>query len=89
VLPYAAPRGLLRSLASALRRRPVVRVHFGEPVDLAGGAGAAGARAVRATQLIVEGIDRALAPLRAGEPREPRFVDRTRPVDLSRVRGRR
>ncbi len=85
VLPYAAPRGLLRSLASALWRRPVVRVRFGEPVDL---SGVSGARAVQGTRLIVEGIDRALAPLRAGEPRMPAFVDRTRPVDMSRVRRR-
>ena len=87
VLPYAAPRGLLRSVASALWRRPVVRVRFGAPVDLSAVPGPAGARAVRATRLVVEGIDAALAPLRAGEPRMPAFVDRTRPVDLSRVRG--
>lgn len=87
VLPYAAPAGLLRSLGSALLRRPVVHVRFGEPVDLSATAGTAGAQAMQATRLIVEGIDRTLAPLRAGEPRMPRFVDRTRPVDLSRVRG--
>jgi 1-acyl-sn-glycerol-3-phosphate acyltransferase len=88
VLPYAAPKGLLRSLLSALWRRPVVWVRFGRPVDLSGVSGTAGARAAQATRLIVEGIDRELAPLRAGEPRMPAFVDRTRPVDMSRVRRR-
>lgn len=87
VMPYAAPTGLLRSLASALWRRPVVQVRFGEPVDLSGVSGPAGTGAVQATRLIVEGIDRTLAPLRVSEPRMPRFVDRSRPVDLSRVRG--
>jgi 1-acyl-sn-glycerol-3-phosphate acyltransferase len=88
LVPYAAPRGLLRALVAALWRRPVVRVRFGEPVDLSGVSGPAGARAVRATGLVVEGIDRTLAPLRAGEPRMPNVVDRTRPVDMSRVRRR-
>lgn len=36
VLPYAAPKGLLGALGRALVRRPVVRVHFGTPVDLSG-----------------------------------------------------
>jgi hypothetical protein len=69
-------------------RRPVVHVRFGEPVDLSGLTGTAGAQAMRATRLIVEGIDRTLLPLRAGEPQMPRVVDRTRPVDMSRVRPR-
>jgi hypothetical protein len=63
-------------------------VRFGEPVDLSGLTGSAGARAMRATRLIVEGIDRTLEPLRVDEPQIPRYVDRTRPVDMSRVRPR-
>ena len=89
VMPYSAPRGALRGLASALVRRPVVHVGFGEPVDLSGLTGSPGAQAVQATRLIVEGIDRALLPLRPDELEMPRFVDRTRPVDMSRVRGSR
>jgi 1-acyl-sn-glycerol-3-phosphate acyltransferase len=85
VVPYVAPKLLLRSVARALWRRPVVWVRFGEPVDLSATHGSSGARALHATRLIVEGIDRTLAPLRAGEPEMPRFVDRTRPVDMSRV----
>jgi 1-acyl-sn-glycerol-3-phosphate acyltransferase len=88
VLPWAAPTGIVVSLLRAFVRRPVVWVRFGEPVDLSGLTGSPGARAMRATQRIVEGIDRTLEPLRVDEPRMPRFVDRTRPVDMSRVRPR-
>jgi 1-acyl-sn-glycerol-3-phosphate acyltransferase len=88
VLPYGTPRGLLRSLLRALWRRPVVDVRFGAPVDLSGLSGPAGARMTQATRLIVEGIDRTLLPLRAGELRMPVHVDTTRPRDMSRVRPR-
>ena len=88
VMPYSTPRGLGRSLLRALRHRPVVAVRFGEPVDLSGLSGSSGAQAMQATRLIVEGIDRALLPLRADEPEMPRYVDSTRPVDMSRVRPR-
>jgi 1-acyl-sn-glycerol-3-phosphate acyltransferase len=86
VLPYATPRHLLRSLLRAVRRRPVVQVRFGAPVDLSGVAGTGGGPARQATQRIVDGIADTLAPLRSGEPETPRYVDRTRPADLSRVR---
>jgi hypothetical protein len=76
------------ALLKAVVRRPVVWVRFGEPVDLSGLSGAAGAQAMRATQRIVEAVDETLAPLRVDEPEMPRFVDRTRPVDMSRVRRR-
>ncbi len=88
VLPYAAPKGLLRSLLRAVRHRPVVRVRFGTPVDLSGVAGTPGAQAMQATRLIMAGIDEALAALRAGEMQMPHHVDHTRPPDMSRVRPR-
>ena len=88
VLPYSAPKRIVSAVLRAMVRRPVVWVRFGEPVDLSGLTGSAGARAMRATQRIVEGIDRTLEPLRVDEPQMPRFVDRTRPVDMSRVRPR-
>ena len=88
VVPYAAPKGVVRSVLRAVVRRPVVRVHFGAPVDLGGLPGTAGAQAMRATDRIVQAIADTLAPLRADEPQMPRFVDRTRPVDMSRVRRR-
>lgn len=89
VVPYSAPRGIGRALLTAAWRRPVVHVRFGEPVTLAGLHGTAGAQAMQATRLIIEGIDRTLLALRADEPESPRYVDRTRPVDMSRVRPRR
>ena len=88
VMPYDSPRHLLRSLLRALRHRPVVQVRFGTVVDLSPVSGTAGARAMRATRLIMAGIDDALAPLRADEMQTPHFVDVTRPPDVSRVRPR-
>jgi len=89
VLPYAAPKGLAGALLRAVRRRPVVQVRFGRPVDLQGLSGTGGAQAMQATRRIIEAIDETLVPLRPGEMRVPRHVDRTRPVDMSRVRPRR
>jgi 1-acyl-sn-glycerol-3-phosphate acyltransferase len=88
VMPYATPKHLLRSILRAVRRRPVVRVRFGPPVDLSGFTGTDGGRARQATDRIVEGIADTLATLRPDEPETPRYVDRTRPADLSRVRRR-
>jgi len=88
VLPYVAPKRMLRAVLSALVRRPVVQVRFGTPVDLTGLTGAPGAQARTATRLIMDSIDETLMPLRAGEMRMPHVVDATRPVDMSRVRPR-
>jgi 1-acyl-sn-glycerol-3-phosphate acyltransferase len=89
VLPYASPTGLLRSIARAVRHRPVVQVRFGTvPVDLTGLTGTPGAQAMNATRRIMTAIDDTLAPLRRDEMRTPRFVDTTRPYDMSRVRPR-
>jgi 1-acyl-sn-glycerol-3-phosphate acyltransferase len=90
VLPYTTPVGLGRSVLRALRRRPVVQVRFGDhPVDLSEVSGTPGARAMRSTRLIMEGIDETLAALRPGEMEMPHEVDHTRAVDHSRVRPRR
>jgi 1-acyl-sn-glycerol-3-phosphate acyltransferase len=88
VLPYKTPEGLLGSVARAIRRRPVVRVHFGTPVDLSDLTGIPGVRARKATHLIMAGVDDALARLRPGEMQAPLFVDASRPPDLTRVRPR-
>lgn len=77
VVPYSAPRGLLRALPRTLRRRPVVRVGFGEPVDL---SGLTPRQALVATERIMAAITRTLAPLRAEEPDRPRHLDPSRPV---------
>jgi 1-acyl-sn-glycerol-3-phosphate acyltransferase len=88
VLPYETPKHAVRSVLRAMWRRPVVQVRFGEPVDLSGLTGSAGARAMRGTRRITEAIDATLLPLRADEQQLPHVVDRTRPVDMSRVRPR-
>lgn len=88
VLPYTSPRGMAASVWRAMRRRPVVRVRFGDPVDLSGLAASVPGDAVRATERIMAAIAATLAPLRPDEPELPRFVDVTRPVDVSRARPR-
>ncbi|MEU8421111.1 lysophospholipid acyltransferase family protein [Micromonospora sp. NPDC048835] len=88
VLPYQAPRGMLRGLARSVWRRPVIRVHFGTPVDLGETAAANPGAARRATDRIVDALTDTLAPLRPDEPDRPRHVDPSRPADLSRVHRR-
>jgi len=80
VVPYAAPRGLLRALPRTAWRRPTVRVRFGAPVDLSGLRAGDPRDARRATDRIIAAITRELAPLRADEPDLPRHLDPTRPV---------
>jgi 1-acyl-sn-glycerol-3-phosphate acyltransferase len=84
VLPWAVPQGLGRAVARAVLRRPVVRVHFGPPVDLSGIDASSPGAAQRATARIIDAIGDSLAPLRPEEPQLPRYVDVTRPVDLRR-----
>ncbi|WNM38726.1 lysophospholipid acyltransferase family protein [Micromonospora halotolerans] len=89
VLPYRAPKGMLRGLARAVLRRPVIRVHFSAPVllrDLHPGTPGA---ARRATDRIIDAITDDLAPLRPDEPVRPRHVDPGRPLDTSRSHRRR
>jgi 1-acyl-sn-glycerol-3-phosphate acyltransferase len=86
VLPYGVPKGLLRALLRALVRRPVVRVHFGPPVDLSDVSADRPGDAMRATDRILDAITSALVSLRADEPDRPRYVDPTRPSDASRSR---
>ena len=85
ILPYRAPRGMLRALARALVRRPVVRVHFGPPVELTGIDPNAPGAAARATEAIIDALTAALVPLRPDEPHGPRHVDPTRPTDTRRL----
>ncbi|TDC47537.1 1-acyl-sn-glycerol-3-phosphate acyltransferase [Micromonospora sp. KC207] len=88
VLPYRAPKGMLRAVVRALWRRPVVRVHFGDPVALTDADAAPGA-ARRVTDRIIDAITDALVPLRPDEPDRPRHVDPGRPTDASRTHRRR
>ena len=80
VLQYGNDWGKLRTLARAVVRRPVFRVHVGPPVYLedlrSGKVGAAHQARMR----IAAAITRGLAPLRPGEVDGPRFPDPTRPT---------
>lgn len=87
VVPYAAPRGLLRALPGTIRRRPVVRVRFGTPVALSDLRAGTPGDARRATDRIIDAIADTLAPLRADEPDLPRHRDPTRPVRPTRPAG--
>jgi 1-acyl-sn-glycerol-3-phosphate acyltransferase len=84
VLPYSAPRGALGGLGRALLRRPVVRVHFGTPVDLSGLRPGVPGDAQRATDRIIDALAAELAPLRPDEPDAPRHHDPTRPITTAR-----
>lgn len=87
VIAYHGSRQMWRMLLSSLWRRPIVRVHFGAPVDLSGLRLGAVGHAQRASDRIMDAIAAELAPLRKDEPRLPRFRDHTRPVSLARVRA--
>ncbi|GIJ31247.1 lysophospholipid acyltransferase family protein [Micromonospora sediminimaris] len=89
VLPYQAPKGMLRGVARALVRRPTVRVHFGDPVDLAEVTRGTPGAARQATDRIIDALTETLAPLRPDEPDRPRHLDPSRPVDPSRAHRRR
>ncbi|MFB6397159.1 lysophospholipid acyltransferase family protein [Polymorphospora lycopeni] len=89
VLPYGAPKGMFGGIARALMRRPVIRVHFGPPVDLADLDPAVPGAALRATDRIIDALTDTLVPLRPDEPDRPRHVDPARPVDTSRSHRRR
>jgi 1-acyl-sn-glycerol-3-phosphate acyltransferase len=74
----------VRTVSRAFFRRPVVRVHFGRPVDLSGVDPATPGAAQRATDRIIDAITEELRPLRADEPRLPRYVDPVRPLSTQR-----
>ena len=83
VLPWGAPRGMSGRIWWAIRHRPVVRVHFGEPVRFDTDQSA---RAVRvATDRIMDAIVDELRPLRADEPRLPAWTDPRRPLSTART----
>jgi 1-acyl-sn-glycerol-3-phosphate acyltransferase len=77
-----------RAVLRDLRRRPVVQVAFGTPVDLSGLSADTPGDAQRATDRIIDAIGATLAPLRRDEPDRPRHHDPTRPADTSRSHRR-
>lgn len=86
VIAYHGRGAMTRMLISSFWRRPIVRVHFGAPVDLSDLREGAFGHAQRASERIMDAITEALVPLRRGEMRLPRFRDPTRPVSTARVR---
>jgi 1-acyl-sn-glycerol-3-phosphate acyltransferase len=80
VLQYRNDWGKVRTLLTAIGRRPALRVHVGPPVVLddlrVGRVGDAN----RARYRITAAITRGLVPLRDGEVDGPAFVDPTRPT---------
>ncbi|MEU4717765.1 lysophospholipid acyltransferase family protein [Micromonospora purpureochromogenes] len=89
VLPYRTPEGMLPGIARSLLRRPVIRVRFGDPLDLHDLTHGAPGAARRGTDRIIDAITDTLVPLRRDEPDRPRHVDPGRPVDTSRAHRRR
>lgn len=73
-------RVLLSSWFAAIRRRPVLRVHFGDPVDLSDLSAHRPGDARRARDRIMRAITAGLVPLRADEPDVPSHEDPTRPI---------
>ncbi|MEV0720909.1 lysophospholipid acyltransferase family protein [Asanoa sp. NPDC050611] len=90
VVPYATSfKGIVRGGARAIVRRPMIKVHFGAPIDLSDLTPGVPGAAQRATERIIEGLTATLAEIRPDEPDIPHYVDKTRPVDLSRRYRRR
>jgi 1-acyl-sn-glycerol-3-phosphate acyltransferase len=84
VLAWGGFGAMLGTLIRSLWRRPVVRVHFGAPLDLSDLVDGAPGAAQRATDRIIDAITAELVPLRTAEPRLPRFIDPARPLSTGR-----
>ncbi len=88
VLPYTAPKGMWPFLWRNVRRRPVVKVHFGRPVSTEGIDVSRPGGAQKLTDRLLDAIVAELAPLRAEEPSWPRFMDPTKVSETRRVHKR-
>lgn len=88
VLPYAAPQGMWPAIWRALRHRPTVRVHFGQPLDVSGIDGTRPGAAQKITDRLMDAIVEALEPLRVDEPDLPRHTDPTRETETRRTHRR-
>jgi 1-acyl-sn-glycerol-3-phosphate acyltransferase len=90
VVPYATSfKGIVRGAARSIIHRPIIKVRFGAPIDLSDLPPGMPGSAQRATERIIEGLTETLAAIRPDELDGPRFVDPTRPADLSRRYRRR
>jgi 1-acyl-sn-glycerol-3-phosphate acyltransferase len=84
ILRYQVSSGLWRTLWRDIRTRPVIRVHFGAPIDLSGLDPIARGDVRRATDRIIASLHNELIALRPDEPDRPRFVDPSRTVETRR-----
>jgi len=87
ILRYEPRDALWRTLWRDVRHRPVIRVHFGKPVDLSGLDPHARGDVRRATDRIIAALRDELIALRPDEPDLPRFVDPSRRVETRRSFG--
>lgn len=84
IVPFDAPRGMWPFLWRDLTKRPLVKVHFGAPVDLTAVDLTRVGAAQRITDRITDAIIDCLGPLRAGEPDLPSFTDPSRITETRR-----
>lgn len=84
VMAWGGAGPTVRTIARSLVRRPVVRVHFGAVVDLSDLSDGVPGAAQRATDRIIDALTAELRPLRADEPRLPRYIDPARPISTGR-----
>ncbi|GIJ56628.1 hypothetical protein Vau01_041440 [Virgisporangium aurantiacum] len=91
VVAYHGAGAMVARLFGSVLRRPVLRVHFGPPVQLDDLSVDTPGAALRATERIMRAVTDGLEPLRtdAGETRLPRYVDPTRPLSTARTGDRR
>lgn len=81
VMAYDSPGTMVKTLLTAIWRRPIARVHFAGVVDL----DEPGMNPRKATDRITEHYLNALIPLRADEPVLPRHTDPIRPLTTART----
>lgn len=81
VMAWDCPATMVKTLFTAIWRRPVARVHFAGVVDLSG----PDMTPRKATDRITEHYLNALIPLRADEPVLPRYIDPVRVLSTART----
>jgi len=85
VMAYDGPLHMAATLISSIWRRPTVRIHFGDVVDLSDlDPTQASSVRVAADRMSGDGLD-LLRALRTDEPVIPRHVDRIRPLSTART----
>jgi hypothetical protein len=84
MIAYHGRGPMMKTFFRCLWRRPIVRVHFGAPIDLSDLRYGAVGHAQRASDRIMRALADELARVRVDEPRLPRYRDPTRPISTAR-----